>query len=61
MKITQAIMKKTYEDAIDNSIDKIKKMQSNGLTDEGDILLLDTCLKYIIFMSDVRNETEKEE
>lgn len=56
MKITQEVMKQTYEKTIDNSIEQIKKMQSNGLTDEGDILLLDTCLKYVIFMSDVRSE-----
>ena len=56
MKITQEIMKHTYENTVDNSIDRIKHMQSNGLTAESDILLLDTCLKYIIFMSDLRNE-----
>ena len=56
MKITEEIMKQTYEETIDNNIERIKHMQQNGLTDENDILLLDTCLKYVIFMSDVRSK-----
>ncbi len=56
MKITELVMKTTYEETIDNSIDRIEHMQSNGLSDENDILLLDTCLKYVIFMSKIRNK-----
>jgi hypothetical protein len=60
MKITEQIMKTTYEKTIDNSIDDIKRIQSDGLTEENDILLLDACLKYVIFMSDVRNKEQKQ-
>ena len=55
MKITEQIMKQTYEETIDKNVDRIVDMQANGLTDENDILLLDTCLKYVIFMSKVRS------
>ena len=60
MKITEEIMKQTYEKTIDNHIEDIKRMQSEGLVDETDLMLLDTCLKYTIFMSELRN-SEKEE
>ena len=58
MKITEEIMKKTYEDTIDKNIDRIKEMRAKGLTEDGDILLLDACLKYVIFMSDSRSEKQ---
>jgi len=56
MKITQAVMKQTYEDIIDKNIDTIQKIQSNGLSEKKDILLLDACLKYVILMSEIRDE-----
>lgn len=56
MNIPQAIMKQTYEDIIDKNIDTIQKIQSNGLSEEKDILLLNTCLKYVILMSEIRDE-----
>jgi len=56
MEKIQEKMKKTYETTIDNNIDKLKDMHQNGLTEEDDILLLDTCLKYVIFMSEIRNK-----
>lgn len=56
MKITEQIMKTTYEDTIDNNIEKVKHIQANGLSEETDILILDTCLKYIILMSECRNK-----
>jgi len=55
MKITEQIMKQTYEKTIDNNIEQIKNMQKNGPTNETDILLLDTCLRYVILMNDIRS------
>ena len=58
MKITQKIMQQTYEDTIDKHIERIKHIRANGLTEDTDILLLDTCLKYIILMSESRSEEQ---
>lgn len=56
MKVTQKIMQDTYEKLIDSHIERIKSMSSEGLTEKNDIMLLDTCLKYVILMSNMRTE-----
>lgn len=56
MNITEHIMKQTYEETIDKHIEQITKMQKDGLKEESDILLLDTCLKCIIVTSNIRSK-----
>ena len=54
MEMTQEKMRKTYEEVIDNNIEQIKTMQKKGLSTDEDLLLVDTCIKYAIFMSETR-------
>jgi len=52
-------MKKTYEETIDGNIEELRRIQSQGLTGDDDLLLIDTCLKYVIFTSEMRTEDKQ--
>ena len=47
-------MKQTYDETIDKQIENIKRIQSEGLTQEDDMSLLDLCLKSVILESEIR-------
>ena len=56
MKITQAVLKQSQEDAIDKNIDRIRHIKENGITKETDALILNLCLENAILMSEIRTQ-----
>ena len=57
MRITQKIQKDTLEPTLDSNIDRIRHIRDNGITEAMDALLIDSCLQYVILMSEIRTKS----